>query len=90
MGRPCGLLGMGRFAIGRLAGYWVWDASLLAMGDGRWGIGDGVLAMGDGVLAMGDGTPCGLLGMGRSAMGRPAGYWRWGIGDGVLAMGDWR
>ena len=33
---------------------------------------------------MGDGTPCGLLGMGRFAIGRPAGYWIWDIGDGRL------
>ena len=49
-----------------LAGYWVLDASLLDMGDGRW---DGVPPIGYGTLRYG--TPCGLLGMGRSAIGCP-------------------
>ena len=35
--------------------YWIWDASLLAIGDGRLAMGDGLLDIGDGRWAMGDG-----------------------------------
>ena len=39
---PCGLLDIGYWIldIGRPAGYWRWDASLLGIGDGRWAMGD--------------------------------------------------
>ena len=51
------------------------------------------------VLGIGYWTPCGLLGMGRFAigdgrwaMGRPAGYWVWDapLLDALRAMGYWR
>jgi len=64
------LLDIGRFAIGRPAGYWVWDASLL----------DALRAIGYWILDIGYWTPCGLLAMGRFAIG----YWRWAMGDGRL------
>ena len=60
--------------------YWIWDASLLDMGDGRWAMGDGLLAIGDGRWAMGDGLLD--IGDGRWAMGD----WLLDIGDGLLAI----